>query len=245
MNLNLTPRPQAAPRGRRILAHAGIELANVLRNGEQLLLTLVIPLGLLVVARGWLAGIVDATTFPAGVLALAVWSTGFTSLAINTGFELRYGVLERLAATPLRKADVLAGKALSVATIATGQLVILGAVAFALWWRPEPTPDGTLIAVLEITFALITFAAWALILASVLKAELVLAVGNLIYLVLGAAGLVVEVPALWWLPTAALGDGLRQWTHGLAPAPLTPLLVLITWAVVSAAIARKVFRWMS
>ena len=38
MNLDLTPRPQAAPRGRRILAHAGIELTNVLRNGEQTLL---------------------------------------------------------------------------------------------------------------------------------------------------------------------------------------------------------------
>lgn len=245
MNLDLTPRPQAAPRGRRILAHAGIELTNVLRNGEQLLLTLVIPLGLLVVARGWLAGIVDATTFPAGVLALAIWSTGFTSLAINTGFELRYGVLERLAATPLRKADVIAGKAASVAIIAAGQLLLIGGAAIALWWRPEPTPAGTLIALLDVAFALITFASWALILASLLKAELVLAVGNLLYLVLAGAGLVVAVPSLWWLPTAALGDGLRHWTHGLAPAPLAPLLVLITWAVVSAAIARKVFRWMS
>ena len=46
------------------------------------------------------------------VLALAVWSSAFTSVAIATGFERRYGVLERLAATPLGRSGLLAGKAL-------------------------------------------------------------------------------------------------------------------------------------
>ncbi len=39
--------------------------------------------------------------FTPGVLALAVMSTAFTSLAIATGFERRYGVIKRLGASPL------------------------------------------------------------------------------------------------------------------------------------------------
>ena len=55
-----------------------------------------------------LAGIVggrlgDLSVLAPSVLALAVWSSAFTSVAISTGFERRYGVLERLAATPLGK----------------------------------------------------------------------------------------------------------------------------------------------
>ncbi len=36
-----------------------------------------------------------------GILALCVMSTAFTSLAIATGYERRYGALKRLAASPL------------------------------------------------------------------------------------------------------------------------------------------------
>ena len=39
--------------------------------------------------------------FTPGVLALAVMSTAFTSLAIATGFERRYGVIKRLGSSPL------------------------------------------------------------------------------------------------------------------------------------------------
>ena len=44
------------------------------------------------------------------MLALAVMSTSFTSLAIATGFERRYGVLKRLGASPLPRSGLLAGK---------------------------------------------------------------------------------------------------------------------------------------
>ena len=53
----------------------------------------------------------EPATLAPSVLALAVWSSAFTSVAIATGFERRYGVLERLAATPLGKSGLLAGKA--------------------------------------------------------------------------------------------------------------------------------------
>ena len=50
-----------------------------------------------------------------GVLALAVMSTAFTSLAIATGFERRYGVLKRLGSSPLPRSGLLAGKVLGAA----------------------------------------------------------------------------------------------------------------------------------
>ena len=79
----------------------------LLRNGEQLLLTLVIPVLLLaafsqedLVSYGPGSRI---DFLAPGILALAVMSTAFTSLAIATGFERRYGVLKRLGATPLSR----------------------------------------------------------------------------------------------------------------------------------------------
>ena len=93
-----------------------METRLLLRNGEQLLLAVVIPVIVLVggVAAADRLGLtfdhraVDVLT--PGVLALAVMSTAFTSLAIATGFERRYGVLKRLGASPLPRSGLLLGK---------------------------------------------------------------------------------------------------------------------------------------
>ena len=88
----------------------------MLRNGEQLLLAVVIPVIVLV---GGVIGVhhvgLDLShrpvdVFTPGVLALAVMSTAFTSLAISTGFERRYGVIKRLGSSPLPRSGLLAGK---------------------------------------------------------------------------------------------------------------------------------------
>jgi len=124
--LDLTPAAAPAPLLRRILHHALMETRLILRNSEQLLLALVIPLGLIV--AGVLVGDrfgVAREPFVASVIALGLWSSGFTSPAITTAFERRYGVLERLVATPLRRADLLAGKATMIAALALGQAVVL------------------------------------------------------------------------------------------------------------------------
>ena len=120
--LDLRPGAAPAPRLRRITTHALLEARLVVRNGEQLLLALVIPLAL-IVGQGFLGGRLgtDTSTTVASVIALGLWSTGFTSLAITTAFERRYGVLERLAATPLRPIELLIGKALAIAILAAGQ----------------------------------------------------------------------------------------------------------------------------
>ncbi len=87
-----TPAPGAAPFVRQVTTQASMEARLMLRNGEQLLLAVVIPVIVLVggvrgAERVNLSYGVD--TFAPGVLALAIMSTSFTSLAIATGFERR------------------------------------------------------------------------------------------------------------------------------------------------------------
>lgn len=228
---------------RRVVAHAGMELRMLLRNGEQLLLAFAIPLGLLVGGMLWGGGWgLDLVRFPASVIAVATWSTAFTALAVATGFERRYGVLERLVATPLTRADLIAGKAVAATALVAVQTLLLTVVALALGWRPVWTPLGALSALVAVLLGIVAFAGLGLLLAGTLKAEVTLALANLIYLAgLTVGGLLVDQPA--WLPTAALGTVLRAAaTGGVVPAAL---LVLLGWAAALALIARKAFRWTS
>ena len=251
--LDLSPAPGAAPRAGRILNHARTEATLLLRNGEQLLLALVIPVAVLV--AGMLLGDrvgLDRALVPPSVLALALWSTSFTSLAINTAFERRYGVLERLVSTPLTRGDLIVGKAVATAAVAAGQVLLLALIAAALGWRPVVDPVSLVIAVVAALLALVAFAGFALSLAGRLRAEATLAVANLVYL-LGAAGGALVVPvssypawAAWpqrLTPFGALGETLRDSSLGDA-GPL-PLLVLAAWAALALLVARKAFRWTS
>jgi len=253
MSLDFSPAAGAARPWARIRAHALTEARMVARNHEQQILALVIPLGLLVGAR-WFGGRLgtDIASMAPGVLALAIWSTAFTSVAISTGFERRYGVLERLAATPLGRTGLLAGKAVATILVAAVQLTILAAAAVALGWRPHPGPAGSLALMVGVVLALIAFTSLALIMAGTLAPEVVLGLANLVFLLgLAGGGLLVPLashpdvlrPVVGALPTAALGELLRGWDAG--GAPWWTLAVLAAWAVVLVLIARKVFRWTS
>ncbi len=248
--LDLTPAAVAVPRGLRVWRHALMELRLLARNGEQLLLALAIPLGLIVAHAAVGPGLGIATEpFVASVIALGVWSTGFTSLAILTGFERRYGVLERLVGSPLRRVDLLLGKALGIGLVAVAQAAVLTLAGLAAGWRPRPDPAQTLIVAVVVPVALLAFSALGLALAGSASAELTLGLSNLVYLLGAAGGLLLPVAAFpgWaqpWLaglPTAALAESLRHWaTGGVDP---WPALVVSLWAVGALVLARKVFRW--
>jgi ABC-2 type transport system permease protein len=250
--IDFAPAPGAAPAWRRVLAHGLTESKLLVRNGEQLLLALVIPLGLLVVGHllGGRLGSMD--TLAPSVLALAVWSSAFTSIAIATGFERRYGVLERLAPTPLGKLGLLAGKALSLVAVVVGQLVVLAAVAVAVGWRPRLTAASVLLMVVVTVLGVATFACLALALAGRLRAETTLALANLIYVVFLVGGALMLPlsrypqllrPVVGLLPTAALGEGLRSGAH--AELLAWPVVVLVVWLAAAGAVAWKGFRWTS
>jgi ABC-2 type transport system permease protein len=250
--LDLTPAPGAAPVLRRITRQAAIELRLLLRNGEQLLLTIVIPTALLVVlVHAPLADIPSPHTdfLVPGMLALAVMSTAFTGQAIATGFERRYGVLRRLGVTPLGRVGMLAGKTLAVLAIEVLQVALLVAVGVAVGWQPHGSIAS---AAGLIVLGTVTFSALALLMAGTLRAEATLAAANLVYLLLlvvsGIAfslnGFSASVRAgLRLLPSAALADGLRAALGPGAAAPGRAWIVLAVWAVVAAGAAARWFRW--
>jgi ABC-2 type transport system permease protein len=249
----LAPRPGAAPRHRIIATQTTAEVLTALRNGEQLLLTLVIPVLVLVGlsrAPEDLVGdspVIDVVT--PGVLGLAVLSTAFTGLAIGTGFERRYGVLRLLGATPLGRGGLLAAKSLGVLLVLAVQVVLLTAVALALGWSPAPSwPWALPLLVLGAA----TFSALGLLLAGVLRAEATLAIANGIYLLLLAGGGLVlpaeRLPeplsqAVALLPTAALGDALRGVLQTGTGVPLGSLAVLVAWGAGASLLAVRTFRW--
>ncbi|WP_375422969.1 ABC transporter permease [uncultured Friedmanniella sp.] len=248
--LSFAPAPGAAPASRRVVRHALVESRLLLRNGEQLLLALVIPLAILVAGRvlGGRFGSLD--TLAPSVLGLAVWSSAFTSVAIATGFERRYGVLERLAATPLGRSGLLAGKALAVFLVLLGQLLLLTVAALLLGWRPHFTAGSLGLAVLLVLLSTAGFVCLALLIAGRLRAEVTLALANLVYVVLlVGGGLVLPLsrypaavrPVLEVLPTAALGEGLRAATAGQLLG--WPLITTSTWLLVAGLAAWKGFRW--
>lgn len=248
------PRPGAAPLPRMLLSQTGLEVRLVLRNGEQLLLTLVIPVLVLTVFGS--VEVMDLGTraerlgfLVPGVLALAVMSTAFTGLAIGTGFERRYGALKRLGASPLPRGALLGAKGLSVLAVETLQVVLLCAVALALGWDPAGSPLAALALLLAGTAA---FAALGLLMAGTLRAEATLAAANLVYLLmLVSGGIAVPLdrfpdaarPVLEALPAAALAEGLRDVLRDGAGLPWEALLVLMAWAGAGGLLAAKTFRW--
>ena len=249
-----TPDPGAAPLRRMLLAQTAIEVRMVLRNGEQLLLTVVIPVLVLVVFGN--VAVMDLGTRTArvdflvpGVLALAVMSTAFTGLAIGTGFERRYGALKRLGASPLPRGALLGAKGLSVLTIEALQVLLLALVAQAMGWDPRGSWLAVLVLVLAGTAA---FAALALLMAGTLRAEATLAGANLVYLLfLVTGGIAVPLskfpasarPLLEALPAGALSQGLRIVLRDGGALPWNLVGVLLVWAVVAGALAARTFKW--
>ena len=252
MTMDFSPSAVAAPFGRRVWAHATTEASLILRNGEQALLAVVIPVAILVGGRlfGDRLGLTLQDTAPS-VLALAMWSSCLTTLAIATGFERRYNVLERMAATPLGKPGILVGKGLGISLITAGQVTVLAAIAVALGWRPSFTPLSLLVAAIVTVLAMGAFAGLALAIAGSLRPEATLAVANLLYLVGMPLGILLPVsrlpgwaqPVVAALPTGALGETLRAAAQGQALG--WPVLVAALWCAATLALAWKVFKWTS
>jgi len=249
----LAPSPGAAPRRRVLAAQTRAEVVMTLRNGEQLLLTLVIPLVLLVALSHLPADVVghspaiDAVT--PGILALAVISTAFTGQAIATGFERRYGVLKLLGATPLGRSGLLCAKTLGVLVVEAVQVLLIVAVALGLGWHPA---GSWFYAVVLLVLGTAAFSSLGLLLAGTLRAEATLAVANGLYLLLIALGGVVIPadrlpswlePVVSLLPSAALGQGLRDVLLDGQGLPLASVAVLLVWAAVGAAATARSFRW--
>jgi ABC-2 type transport system permease protein len=247
------PAPGAAPRQRMLAAQTTMEFRLLLRNGEQVGLTLVIPLLLLFFFNLPLLYSLDSPRridfVVPSIIALAVMSAAFTGLAIGTGFERKYAVLKRLGATALPRSVLLGGKTLAVLLIEVVQVVLICVAGLALAWHPHGDP---LLALLLIALGTAAFGGLGLLVAGTLRAEVTLAAANLIWLILLFAG-GIAIPltrypgatrdVLQYLPSAALSDGLHQVLEHGSGVPLRELVTLLVWAAVALPAAARWFRW--
>ncbi len=237
-----------------LLAHTRHELSTTFRNGEQLLLTLVIPVLLLVffsVVDVLPTGTPEPVDFLApGVLGLAVMSSAMVSLGIGTGFERTYNVLKRLGATPLGRGRLIAAKISAVIVVELVQFVVLVPVAYALGW--SPSDPNWLAALAAVIVGTIAFAGIGLALAGRLRGEINLAAQNGLYLVLLLLGGMVipfaELPGpiaavAKALPSGALADVLRESLASAGVRPGVSWAILAGWAVAMPALAARLFRW--
>lgn len=243
-----TPRPRQAPTGRMLLAQARIETLLFLRHGEQQLLSLVIPLGLLIALS--LIPMVPLDdpvqqVYPMTV-GIALMSAGFTGQAIAVAFDRRYGALKRIGACGVPRRILISGKVMAVGAAVLVQLVVLTLVALLLGWTPSAA--GFLPALVFILIGVATFTSLGLLLGGTLSSELVLALGNTIWFVLmGAAVLTAldtDIPGpvhavLRALPSVALTDGLVDAASGTLN--VAALLVLAAWGAVGGALAVRFF----
>lgn len=237
-------------------AQVRAELQLVSRNGEQLLLTLGIPV-LLLVFFGLVDVLPTGSATPAefllpGVLSLAVMSTAMVSLGIATGFERSYLVLKRLGATPLGRSRLVVAKIVSVFVVELVQVAVLLPIGLALGWRP--TSPASLMSIAYVLLGTSTFAGIGLTMAGTLRGEVNLAAQNGLYLVLLLlGGMIIPLDKLphalgtvaHVLPSAALADVMRAALNGLGSSEnfAVSLVVLAVWAVISPFAASRLFRW--
>jgi ABC-2 type transport system permease protein len=234
-------------------AQTRIEMLLTVRRGESLLVTLVIPLGILVFFSK-----VDAvnTTYKEpvdflvpGVLALAVMSSAMVSLGIATGYERRYGVLKRLGSTPLSRAGLLSAKTLNVLVLEVVQAIVIVVTGIALGWD---VTGGLVAAIALLLLGTVAFAGIGMLLAGTLRAEANLAVANGLFLVLlflgGMAYPLAKLPGALEtvakaLPAAALSETVRAVLTPGQAFPTGEFVVLLLWAIAAPLAAARWFRW--
>ncbi|MEN9648294.1 MAG: hypothetical protein RLZ17_330 [Actinomycetota bacterium] len=229
------------------------ELTVMARNGEQLLLLVVIPVMLLIFfsQTDFLPTITgDKIDFlMPGILSLAVMSTAMVSLGIATGFERSYGVLKRLGTTPLGTRRLVLAKVCAICIIEVAQLALLIIVGQLLGWSPNRINLAQVLVLLLIGTS--CFAGIGLTLAGRLRAEINLAAQNGLYLVLFLLGGILvpndELPKTLGnvaqvLPSSLLSSLLRD-SFNNNTFDSTNAIALGGWAFAMCALAVISFKW--
>jgi ABC-2 type transport system permease protein len=237
---------------RALFAQTRAETSLQLRRGENLIVTLAIPIGILVFFAK-----VDAVStdfahpvdfLVPGVLSLAVMAAAMVSLGIATGFERRYGVLKRLGSTPLSRGGLLVAKTATVLVLEIIQIALIVSVGAAIGWH---VTSGIFAAVGLLLLGTIAFAGIGMLMAGTLRAEANLAAANGLFLVLlflgGMAYPLAKLPSglqtfAKLLPAAALSETVRA-ALSVKPFPMGELVVLVVWAVTAPLLAARYFRW--
>ena len=229
------------------------ELIAMARNGEQLLLLVVIPVMLLIFFSQTeflsTSGENKIDFLMPGILSLAVISTAMVSLGIATGFERSYGVLKRLGTTPLGTRRLVLAKVAAICVIEIAQLALLIIVGQLLGWKPNRVNLAQVLVLLLIGTS--CFAGIGLTLAGRLRAEINLAAQNGLYLVLLLLGGIFvsndELPKTLGrvakiLPSSLLSSLLRS-SFNNNSVVVADAIALGGWAFAACVLAVISFRW--
>jgi ABC-2 type transport system permease protein len=246
---------RAAGPARSVAALTRMELQLTARRGENVLVTLIIPVAVLLFFAG--TSIIPLATGPVvefllpGSLALAIIAASLVNLGIATAYERSYGVLKRLGGSPLPRWGLIAAKALAILVLEIVQVIVLVvAAATVLAWSPGPGWSPWLV-VLGLVLGTLAFAGLGLLMAGTLRAEATLALANglfLAFLMLGGIVLPIDhlpsglQPFAALLPSTALSDVFRVALSGSGDAT-GPALLLAAWAVAATVLAARTFRW--
>ena len=244
---------------RAIAAMTAMELRLVLRRGENLFATIVIPTLVLVLFSS-ISILPTGTGRPVdfllpGSIALGIIATSLVSLGITTAYDRSYGVLKRLGGSPLSRAELIVARLLTVLVVEAVQIALLvGTATVALGWTVGPSGGSPILLALAVVLGTVAFAGIGLLLAGTLRAETVLAVANVLFLgFLVVGGVIVPIDQLPGplpavaaaLPAAPLSDVLRT-ALGTAAAGTdmgSSVALLTAWAAVASGLAAATFRW--
>jgi ABC-2 type transport system permease protein len=238
------------------LAQTAMELRLTARRGENVLVTIVIPVVVLLFFAS--VGVLPTGSGRSvdfllpGSLALAVVATSLVNLGIATAYERHYGVLKRLGGSPLTRLSLLVAKIGAALAVEVAQVILLVVIAaIALGWRPGPGASPVLF-VIAVMLGTLAFAGLGLLLAGTLRAEATLALANALFIAfLLLGGIVLPVTDLpgplatiaGLLPAAALADLFRiALGSGDADLPRS-LVVLAAWGIGAVGLAARSFRW--
>lgn len=243
---------QPASLFKQILQQTRFELLMTARRGENVLVTLIIPVLLLIFATP-LVPVQNGRPIDfllPGILAVAIMAAGMVNLGIATAYERYYGVLKRLGSSPLPRSGLISAKIISIIVLEIIQVILLTGIAAAFYgWHMTGAPLLTLLALLLGT---ITFAALGLAMAGALRAEMTLAGANALFLIfLALGGGILPLDRLpgplaglsQVLPETALTQTLQQTMSPTGNFPGSSLLILAIWAVIVLLIAIRTFKW--
>lgn len=211
-----------------IMRQAKFEVATSIRNSEQQLVSLVFPIGVLLLGR--------ITPLDTSLLSLAIGVTvlgsNLAGPAISLAFDRRYGAIKGWAFTPLGVKGFIAGRLIAQVFLTILQSMVLVVVNFGLGQSFNAQPQ-TLVAFI---FLVLGTSGLAITIASSLRAEAVLAIANLTLVLFSAS-------AIWLLENSLQAiNPLSMWLAAWKGSNIA-LLGLAFYATVFQVTAIRTFKW--
>ncbi|SBS79690.1 putative ABC transporter permease protein [uncultured Mycobacterium sp.] len=244
------PAPGSVPLIRTVIRLSWLEFKLFVRNGEQLVVNLAIPVAVLLALTHISVGLNEAhrlSVVVPGVMAAAIISSAFTGQSIAIAFDRRYGALKRIGATVAPRWAIIVTKSNAVTAVIAAQLSIIGAIGLVEGWSPT---GGQLLHMAWVAvLGSVCFSTMGIFLGGSARAELVLPLANVLWILqIGVCIAAIAMPATTTLAALSKYTAAGALAAGLTSAGSTAqaefaAVVLVIWAGVAGYFARRFFRF--